>query len=101
MDLQEKNNVRTTKRRRSERKPFVTKVDFYVDADLVTAKSLDISKSGIRLTTKEPIKTHLRIANSDHYIDSHAQLVWARRNEDGSMEYGFEYVKELEKKINF
>ncbi|MEA1997200.1 MAG: PilZ domain-containing protein [Gemmatimonadota bacterium] len=83
-------------KRAAERKSARIKVEFFVDADVIEAKSVDISKIGIRFNTGKPIEIHMRLYNQGRKLDSMASLVWARKLPDGSVTYGFEYIPENE-----
>ena len=64
-------------KRQSERKDFNTKIEFIVDADLLSAKSVNISDTGIRFKSSEPVKVTLRFtADGENQIKS-ARLIWA------------------------
>ncbi|MCD6294652.1 MAG: PilZ domain-containing protein [Deltaproteobacteria bacterium] len=79
-------------RRASTRKEMETKIEFFVNADIIAAKSIDISKTGLRFDTGEPLKIHLRMNIDGKLCDREAQFIWATRNSKGSMTYGFEFI---------
>jgi hypothetical protein len=77
---------------RPQRKEVQTKVEFFVDGDIETAKSADISESGMRFITEKPIKFRMRL-NLDGEIKEYlALLVWARKDPEGSTSYGFQFI---------
>jgi hypothetical protein len=55
------------------------------------ARSVDISGKGIRIITDNPIDICFQIKEDGKLVRYYAQLVWARRKDDGSMEYGIQY----------
>jgi len=79
-----------TELRRNPRAEVQKPVGFIiVDSDLIEGHSINVSESGIRLATHDPIEVELRFGEHGR---TRAALVWARRNEDGGCEYGFEYI---------
>ncbi len=83
-------------RRGAERRPITTEVEFYVDADIVEASSIDLSKTGVQLSTDRPIRIRLRMDVDGKATDHQAELVWARRSADGDMSYGFEFLEDTD-----
>jgi hypothetical protein len=81
----------TNENRVSERLDINTEIDFYVDADVLSARSVNISGSGIRFDTDQPIKVCMRVDVDGALHELEASLVWARRNDAGGMAYGFEF----------
>ena len=77
--------------RTSERKLVETEVTFHTEDDIYMAKSVDISGTGIRIVTEEPIDIRIQIREDDKLVQYDAQLVWVKREDDGSMEYGLKY----------
>jgi len=78
-----------TELRRDPRIDARKPVEFIVDADLIEGSSINVSQSGIRMNTQAPIEVELRFGEN---ATSRAALVWARRNDEGGCEYGFEYI---------
>ncbi len=88
------NEKKGRERRVSTRKELETEIEFFVNADIIAAKSVDISETGLSFDTKEPLKIHLRIDIDGKLCDREAQFVWATRNSDGGITYGFEFVSD-------
>lgn len=83
------NDLRHDRRVKDKRR-----VEFFVDADIIQARSADRSESGIRIVTESPIQISMRVFQSeDQWKDYQASLCWAGREEDGSMAYGLEFVE--------
>lgn len=80
-----------TDHRHAERFPVKAKVEFIVDADIINATTVNVSETGLRFDTTSPINIILRMEIDNKLQEHNARLVWARRNEDGTMTYGFEY----------
>jgi hypothetical protein len=80
------------KQLRVERKEIQTKVEFFVDGDIEVAKSADISAKGMRFITDKPIKFRMRLNLDGEVKEYFAQLVWARKDPEGSTSYGFEFI---------
>jgi len=78
--------------REAPRVSIETKVEFIIEADIIKARSVDISDTGVRFETDKPITIRLRMEVDGKIREQAAQLVWAKTGEDG-MIYGFKYVK--------
>ena len=75
------------------RKKLHTGVEFYVDADIIKADSIDLSETGIKFETNEPIKIRMRVDVGDgEYQENQAELVWAQKDEDGYTTYGLHFI---------
>lgn len=81
------NDIRTAARQKIK-----TAVDFFIDGDIETGMSVDVSQSGIRFETPQPIKVRMRLTVSGELKEFYSRLVWARKNPDGTMSYGFEFI---------
>ena len=79
-------------RRVSTRRKLENKVEFFVNADIINAKSTDISETGLSFDTEEPLKIHLRMDIDGELCDREAQFVWASRNSNDGMRYGFKFI---------
>lgn len=78
--------------RRGERRPLETKVEFFVDADIIEATSVDISESGIRFDTKTPVRICMRLTVDGELQEKRARLIWAKKLPEGGVTYGFEFL---------
>jgi hypothetical protein len=78
--------------RAETRIPIKTRVEFFVDADIIDAESVNISSSGIRFDTQTPIPIQMRLEKDGIMFENSAQLVWAQCKSDGGMTYGFQFV---------
>ncbi len=78
-------------KRVSERQLIEAEVTFHTGDDIYMSKSVDISDSGIRIITKEPVEIRIQIKEEDKLVQYDAQLVWAKLKDDGTMEYGLKY----------
>ena len=78
--------------RTAARQKIKTTVDFFIDGDIEKATSVDVSQSGIRFETPEPIKVRMRLTVSGELKEFYSRLVWAKKNPDGTMSYGFEFI---------
>ena len=79
-------------KRIAERKEIRTKIEFFVYGDIETATSVDISETGIRFETPNPIKVRMRLTVNGELKECMSQLVWAKRNTDNSMSYGLAFI---------
>ena len=78
-------------RRAADRQLIKTEVTFHTEDDIYMAESVDISNTGIRIVTDNPIDIRIQIKEDDKMVQYDAQLVWARLKDDGTMEYGLKY----------
>jgi hypothetical protein len=79
-------------KRIARRVPIKTKVEFFVDADIIDAESVNISNTGIRFDTHEPIPIQMRLEKDGILYENRAHLVWAQSKNDSGMTYGFQFV---------
>ena len=79
-------------RRASTRKELESRIEFFVNADIISAKLIDISETGLSFDTGEPLKIHLRMDIDGELCDREAQFVRASKNSNGGMTYGFEFI---------
>lgn len=87
---------KTTETRIAERRSLQTDVEFFVDGDIERATSVDVSETGIRFDTHKPMAVRMRLEIDDQQKEFLARLVWARKNPDGTMAYGFEFIPDLD-----
>ena len=78
-------------KRTADRQLIETEVTFHTEDDIYMAKSVDISNTGIRIVTDNPIDIRLQIQEDGKLVQYDAQMVWAKRKDDGTMEYGLKY----------
>lgn len=83
---------KTKESRAAERRPLKAAVEFIVDGDIEMATSVDVSETGIRFDTSKPMKVRMRFDMGHRKKEFVALLVWARRNADETMAYGFEFI---------
>jgi hypothetical protein len=85
--------------RKNNRKICKEETQFYVNADIINAQTLDMSETGVRIETKDPIMVHMKIGNDADSEISFAKLVWAKRQDDGSVAYGLEFSDDTDDNI--
>ncbi|MHC4944887.1 MAG: PilZ domain-containing protein [Planctomycetota bacterium] len=78
--------------RSSVRHDYQTPVEFIIEGDVLDAKSVNISDTGIRFDTEKPLRFTLRFRHDSQNKVIVSDLVWAKRMEDGSMSYGLDFV---------
>ena len=89
-------------RRQYTRVEIKAQVEFFVDADIVSADTIDISDGGLRITTREPLKTTLRVTENDGKIQEYlAEMVWARQDHDEKMIIGLKFIDDENKVLDF
>ena len=87
-------------KRKAERDLLQSKVEFYVDADIIEAVSVDVSDIGVRFETEKPIMVRLRMEVGEQLLEREARLVWAVKKSDSDMmTYGLEYIPNAEENI--
>lgn len=79
-------------RRNSTRQPVQSEMEFIFYLDAFKAKTVDLSDSGIRFETDSPIIIRLQVNQGGKPTVRDAQLVWAQKDADGKMTYGFEFI---------
>jgi len=79
-------------RRISPRRELESKIEFFVNADIIAAKSINVSETGLSFDTGEPLKIHLRMDIDGKICDREAKFVWASRNSKSGITYGFEFI---------
>jgi len=84
-------DIKKNDKRVEERNLVKAEVVFRTENDIYTARSVDISESGIRIVTEKPINIRFQVEKDDELVLYDSQLVWARVKDDGSMEYGLKY----------
>ncbi len=87
------NKISGKEKRREDRTSLITKVEFHALKDLLEASSIDISKSGIKLHTEEPLKIKLRFKHNGILVEKIAKMTWVKCNNDTGASYGFEFIK--------
>ena len=75
-------------RRDSERQTVKSDISVFIEGDVYLASMLDISDNGIRFETNGPQEIRIQIREDGEMMEYDAQLVWAKTNENGKMEYG-------------
>lgn len=75
-------------KRNSERQAVKSDITVFIEGDVYLASMLDISENGIRFETNGPQEVRIQIREDGEMMEYDAQLVWARINENGKMEYG-------------
>jgi hypothetical protein len=83
---------------RANRRLVSMKIDFIVDADIIPAESINLSKSGISFKTRTPIKVVMRFSEGPDVIpqDQSAELVWAQKSPEGETTYGLRFIEDPE-----
>lgn len=83
---------KSQKHRAAKRSTVKTKIEFYVDSDIIEALSVDASETGIQLVTGTPIVIRFRAEIGGKRAEKSAELVWARKQEEGTLAYGFRFI---------
>jgi len=83
---------KSEERRICERKSVEAPIEIIPEEDKLVAISQDLSSSGVQFTTKGALRIWIRMKSQDDFFAREAELVWAKKEEDGSMKYGFKFV---------
>jgi hypothetical protein len=81
-------------KRNSERQPATSDITVFIEDDIYLASMIDVSENGIRFETSEPQGVRIQIRADGEMVEYDAQLVWAKINEKGRMEYGLKRFPE-------
>ena len=77
-----------TEKRSTERESANSNVTVFIEDDIYLANMIDISESGIRFETSTPQEVRIQVRADGEMVEYDAQLVWAKINKNGRMEYG-------------
>ena len=77
-----------TEKRSTERESVTSNVTVFIEDDIYLAIMIDISESGIRFETSTPQEVRIQVRVDGEMVEYDAQLVWAKINKNGRMEYG-------------
>ena len=80
--------------RECERFDIPAQIEFYVDADIIMANSLDISQSGLSFITDNAMEVDMRLNIDGNLEERRAKILWAKKEDDGKVRYGLEFVNE-------
>jgi len=80
-------------RRNSSRKFVNTELDVNIDTDNLEATSVNLSDTGICFDTQTPLHIDVKFVVEGESRTHTGRLIWAKKKEDGSFTYAFEYVK--------
>jgi hypothetical protein len=75
-------------KRSTERESVNSNVTVFIEDDIYLASMIDISESGIRFETSTPQEVRIQVRTDGEMVEYDAQLVWAKINKNGKMEYG-------------
>ncbi|MBN2711230.1 MAG: PilZ domain-containing protein [Planctomycetes bacterium] len=81
--------------RRSERKsadPGDIVMSFRVEPGDFDISNINISEHGIGFTTSNPLGVQIRLKDNNDNSERLANLVWVKRQKNGAMQYGFEFI---------
>ena len=85
------NQSTAAERRVTERLSTDVDVEFLLDADILSAQSVNVSKTGMSFTTPGPLKVIVRAEIAGKKLDRHARLVRVTCNGDGLYTFGLEF----------
>ena len=78
-------------KRVSVRKSTDSEISVFPENDVFLASVIDISDTGMRIKTEMPQEIRIQLQEKGTLSEYEAQVMWARANEDGTMEYGLKF----------
>ena len=90
--MKKENSEPTEQPRRAQRRELDAEIEFIGDFDVVSARGVDISKSGICFEMEEGFPFEMQFRRDGEKHRHRARLVWMKRLEDGSYRFGFEFI---------
>ena len=76
-------------KRKSERQSaHHSDITVFIEEDIYLANTIDISEGCIRFETSVPQAVRIQVTSDGEMIEYDAQLIWAKTNKKGGMEYG-------------
>lgn len=84
----------STESRRAPRVPLEPdecELSFIVEEDYLHVLEANLSDTGIGFTTRYPLKVMLSMKFGERQENKTANLVWVKKNEDQTMNYGFAF----------
>ncbi len=88
-------------RRQFSRVEIQAQVEFFIDADIISAGTLDISEGGLQISTYKPVKATLRVTENNGKVNEYqAEMVWAKRNQEENMVLGLKFIDEENKVLD-
>ncbi len=77
---------------RSPRKEFRGDIEFIADFDVVEAKGVNISETGICFELKEDLPFEMQFEHKGALHRHRARLVWVKRLPEGGYRFGLEFI---------
>ena len=77
---------------RAPRFPLHATIEFIGDFDIISAKGVNISESGICFESKEDLPFEMQFETKGELQRYRAHLVWARRLDDGGYRFGLKFT---------
>jgi hypothetical protein len=78
-------------KRVSVRKKSDSEISVFPENDVFLAKVMDISDTGMRIKTEMPQEIRIQLQEKGTLSEYEAQVMWAKANDDGTMEYGLKF----------
>lgn len=78
-------------RRVAERRLPGAEIVLQITPEKLTAQLVDISATGIKVETENPLRIRLQLDDNGNHAEYEAQLVWVKEDEGGRMTYGLRY----------
>jgi hypothetical protein len=86
-------------RRRCQRVDYRQGLEFIFYFDAFKARSVNLSKHGVRFETDFPIQIKLNLRLDGKEVVRDALLVWAERTPGNAHSYGLEFVEPLDEPV--
>ena len=79
--------------RETDRKAFNLELHFVSQADIVKARGLDISETGMGVEIESPLPFLLRTKENGEAKVRHVHLMWSKTTPSGSQRMGFRFIE--------
>ena len=77
---------------RSDRKKLTADIEFFGDFDLIKAKTLNISDSGICFMTSKSLPFEMRFEHNGQTVSRRANLIWLKHENKSGFNFGLKFV---------
>ena len=78
-------------KRVSVRRSSDSEISVFPENDVFLAQVVDISDTGMRIKTEAPQEIRIQLQDKGTLAEYEAKVVWAKLNDDGTMEYGLQF----------
>ena len=88
-----RDQLETTDQRHSPREAGPVGIQFISELEVIEAQGIDQSDDGVQIELPRAMRFNLQLESDEEDVRRSAELIWARRQEDGRMRLGFQFVE--------